>query len=376
MFTVRFAGAATVWLVRRRTGLPLALAVGVAALTAAPTAHAEPAVRLLGQQILPHAMDFDGTTVGGLSGIDYRPSTGEYVLISDDRSERAPARGYTARFTVDANGVGPVTFTGTYPLRTPAGTVYAPKSVDPEEIRVDPWTGDYFWTQEGERADDVLADPSVRVARPDGTFVAELLIPDNERMRPDAGPRRNAALEAATFATGGALFVTAVEGPLLQDGPEATVTSGAISRITVQARFGPLLAQYAYPMEPVFAESRPEPGRGGNGVASILAADPLDPTKFLVLERAYVEGAGDKIRIYEADTAGATNVLDAPLGDARPVAKRLLVDLAEAGLTDIDNIESMTWGPRLPSGERTLVLVSDDNFAAGQITQLVALAVR
>ncbi|MFI2477392.1 esterase-like activity of phytase family protein [Nocardia xishanensis] len=362
--------------VRRRIGFPLALAVGVGALTAAPAAPAEPAVRLLGQQILPRAMDFDGITVGGLSGIDYLPGTGEYVLISDDRSERAPARGYTARCTVGADGVGPVAFTGTFPLRTAAGTVYPPKSVDPEEIRVDPWTGDYFWTQEGERADGVLADPSVRVARPDGTFVAELPIPDDERMRPDAGPRRNTALEAATFAAGGALFVTAVEGPLLQDGPDATVTSGALSRITVQARFGPLLAQYAYPMEPVFAESRPKPGRGGNGVASILAADPLDPAKFLVLERAYVEGVGNKIRIYEADTAGATNVLDAPLDGARPVAKRLLVDLADVGLTDVDNIEGMTWGPRLPSGERTLVLVSDDNFAATQITQLVALAVR
>ncbi len=377
-FTARFVSAATVWrvAVRRRIGFPLALAVGVAALTAAPAAHAEPAVRLLGQQILPRAMDFHGTAVGGLSGIDYLPGTGEYVLISDDRSERAPARGYTARFTVDADGVGPVAFTGTFPLRTAAGTVHPAKSVDPEEIRVDPWTGDYFWTQEGERAEGVLADPSVRVARPDGTFVAELPIPDDERMRPDAGPRRNAALEAATFAAGGALFVTAVEGPLLQDGPDATVTSGALTRIAVQARFGPLLAQYAYPMEPVFAESRPEPGRGGNGVASILAADPLDPAKFLVLERAYVEGVGNKIRIYEADTTGATNVLDAPLGDARPVAKRLLVDLADIGLTDIDNIEGMTWGPRLPSGERTLVLVSDDNFAANQITQLVALAVR
>lgn len=372
-FTARFASADTVWLVRSMIGFLLVLAASAVAL---PVAQAEPNVRLLGQRILPHGMDFHGTVVGGLSGIDYLPATGEYLLISDDRSERAPARSYTARFPVDANGVGPVTFTGTRSLRTADGGFYPPKSVDPEEIRVDPWTGDYFWTQEGERAGDVLADPAVRVARPDGTFVAELPIPDNERMRPDSGPRRNAVLEAATFAAGGALFVTAVEGPLLQDGPEATVTSGAISRITVRARSGPLLAQYAYPMEPVFAESRPEPGRGGNGVASILAADPLDPTKFLVLERAFVDGVGNKIRVYEADIAGATNVLDAALGDARPVAKRLLVDLDDVGLPDIDNIEGMTWGPRLPSGERTLVLVSDDNFAENQITQIVALAVR
>ncbi len=87
-------------------------------------------------------------------------------------------------------------------------------------------------------------------------------------------------------------------------------------------------------------------------------------------------GVGTKIRIYESDTSDATNILDAPLGSARPVTKRLLVDLADLGLDPIDNIEGMTWGPPLPTGERTLVLVSDDNFADQQITQVVALAVR
>lgn len=332
-------------------------------------------VRLLGERIVANGLEFQGTVVGGLSGIDYRPDTGEYVLLSDDRSERNPARFYTARFDVGAAGIGPVAFTGTQPLLTAAGTGYAPKSVDPEDIRVDPWTGNYLWTQEGERTDAVLADPSVRVARPDGVFDSELPIPDNERMRPESGPRRNMTLEGVTFAAGGSLVVTSMEGPLLEDGPVATPTSGALSRITVQARFGPVLARYAYPMEPAFAESRPVPGTSMNGVAAILAADPADPTKFLVLERSFAEGVGNKIRIFEADLSGATSVLNAPLTEARPVTKRLLVDLSDVGLPAIDNIEGMTWGPRLPTGERTLILVSDNNFNDEQITQLVALAV-
>ncbi|WP_246002969.1 esterase-like activity of phytase family protein [Nocardia tenerifensis] len=362
----------------RRAQILLAATIAVA-LGAAPAAAAPesgPAVRLLGEQIVPNDLRFEGTAVGGLSGIDFDTRTGDYVLISDDRSERDPARFYTARFAVTENGLGPVTFTGTHPLLTPAGAPYGPKSLDPEEIRVDPWTGDYFWTQEGERTDTVLADPSVRIARPDGAFAGELPIPDNERMRPDSGPRQNLALEGATFAAGGSLFVTSVEAPLLQDGPVATTTTGATTRITVQARTGRPLAQFAYPLEPVFAESSPQPGLGTNGIASILAADPFDPSKVLVLERAFVYGVGNKIRIYEADLNAATNVLDAPLGHARPVTKRLLVDLADVGLRNLDNVEGMTWGPRLPSGERTLILVSDNNFAANQITQFIALAVR
>ncbi|GAB2711258.1 esterase-like activity of phytase family protein [Nocardia thraciensis] len=328
-------------------------------------------MRLLGEQIVAHDLDVGGTTVGGLSGIDYSERTGEYVMISDDRSAKNPARLYTARIPVDGSGIGPIAFTGTRPLRTAAGTTYAPMTVDPEEIRFDPWTGDYVWTQEGERTDAVLADPSIRIARSDGAATGELPIPDNERMRPDSGPRRNAGFEGATFAAGGTLFVHSAEGPLVQDGPEPTTSSGALVRITVQARSGPLLAQYAYPLDPVFAE-----GHGTNGIASILAADPLDPARYLVLERSYVENAGYRLRVYEADITHAANILDAPPQPARAATKRLLVDLADVGLSALDNVEGMTWGPRLPSGERTLVLVSDNNFSDKEVTQLVALAIR
>ncbi|UQS21708.1 esterase-like activity of phytase family protein [Amycolatopsis thermalba] len=348
---------------------------GCLLLTAVPAEAAPSPVRFLGEQHVPNVLAFDGTTVGGLSSIDYDPRTGQYVFLSDDRSALQPARFYTARFDVTKSGVGPVTFTATHPLRRADGTTYPAQGVDPEELRADPWTGDYFWSQEGDRTATVLADPSIRVAQRDGDHVRDLPIPDNERMLPDSGPRQNLVLEGLTFAAGGTLVVSALEGPLLQDGPVATAEQGALSRITVQTRGGTVLAQYAYPQEPVFA-----PGAGGStGVSSILAADPLDPSRYLVMERAFVSGVGNKVRIYEIDTHGATNVLHtASLSDAKvkPVRKKLLLDLADHPLSKVDNVEGMTWGPRLPSGERTLVLVSDDNFSANQITQVIAFAVR
>jgi hypothetical protein len=45
-------------------------------------------------------------------------------------------------------------------------------------------------------------------------------------------------------------------------------------------------------------------------------------------------------------------------------------------LSRVDNVEGMTWGPPLRSGERSLVFVSDNNFSASQVTQFIALAVR
>ena len=41
----------------------------------------------------------------------------------------------------------------------------------------------------------------------------------------------------------------------------------------------------------------------------------------------------------------------------------------------LDNTEGMTFGPRLPNGNRTLVFVSDDNFRKSQITQFLAFEV-
>ncbi len=32
----------------------------------------------------------------------------------------------------------------------------------------------------------------------------------------------------------------------------------------------------------------------------------------------------------------------------------------------------MAWGPRLPNGRRSLVVVSDDNFNPSQVTQFAA----
>jgi hypothetical protein len=358
---------------------------------AAPAAH-PPTVRLLGERIIPPG-EFEGTTVGGLSGIDRDPRTGEYVLICDDRSDKQPARFYTAAIDVGRHGLGEVELTGTHPFLRPDGTTFPPLSatsdtntgttVDPEDIRVDPWTGDYAWSQEGERIltpNQVLIDPSVQTAHRDGSYGRALPTPGVERMSAaEQGPRQNQVLEGLAFAAGGTLVVSAVEGALLQDGPEATPEAGTLSRITVQSRSGRLLAQYAYPMEPVFARPNPPGSFSVNGVAAILAVNPVDPTRYLVLERSFVTGVGNKIRIFEVELRGATDIagLDSIAGaDVVPVRKRLVADLADFDLSRVDNVEGMTWGPKLPTGERTLLLVSDDNFAASQVTQVIALAVR
>ncbi|MYW03183.1 esterase-like activity of phytase family protein [Streptomyces sp. SID3343] len=345
--------------------------------------------RLLGDKTVPHKLPFAGTTVGGLSGIDRDPCTGEYVMISDDRSVLQPARFYTARIDVDGAGVHSVDFTGTHPLLQPDGSVHPPasagdgKAVDPEEVRVDPLTCRYWWAQEGDRprsSSDPVIQASIRFADRTGAYRGRLPLPPNYEVGTgDRGMRRNKAVEAITFGAGSSVLTSAVEGPLLQDGPEPTTENGALVRVTRQNREGGVLGQFAYPLDKIFAESDPSsPWPPDTGVPSILAF-PEDPHRYLVLERSWVAGSGYKIRIYDATTRGATAVqnMDSLAGSRIvPMRKTLVADFDDLGLSMVDNTEGMTWGPPLPGGERTLLLVSDDNFAEDEVTRFVALGIR
>lgn len=63
--------------------------------------------------------------------------------------------------------------------------------------------------------------------------------------------------------------------------------------------------------------------------------------------------------------------LGAGADDRVPLRKEPALDFNELGVT-LDNVESMAFGPDLPDGPRTLVLVSDNNFSETQETQFLA----
>jgi predicted extracellular nuclease len=101
----------------------------------------------------------------------------------------------------------------------------------------------------------------------------------------------------------------------------------------------------------------------------------------VALERSFAVGVGYQIRIYAVTLAGATDLrgveaATAVSSSARvPACKRLLFDLGSLGL-ELPNVEGITFGPLLPDGRRTLVLVSDNNFGRDrQPTQVFAFAV-
>ena len=345
-------------------------------------------LRLIGEQRIAPGMAYDGTTVGGLSGIDYDRASGHWVMVSDDRSALQPARFYDARLTYDADTFGNVDLTAVHYLRQQDGSLHPALGdfarvggtvLDLESIRVDPRDGTIWYTSEGDVR--IGLDPVVRHARADGTFIGNLPLPPQFHVARDgdaSGARNNLNLEGLCFAPDGASLWLALEAPLVEDGPAPTPATGALTRMTQLDRSGRVLGQYAYPVDAIPAA--PAPGKvAENGVSEILAAG---AHTLLVLERAAVQGADgtyrNYIRVYEMDVRGATDV--APLATLRgaavtPVRKRLVLDLNTLGLPALDNIEGFAWGPRLANGHDSLVFVSDDNFNSAEVTQLLLFEV-
>ena len=86
-----------------RSILPLAVALTFLSWTAAMADSGIKigSLRFLGAANISNDTEVDGTLVGGLSGLDYDPVSGKWAIISDDKSDHAPARFYLARIALD-----------------------------------------------------------------------------------------------------------------------------------------------------------------------------------------------------------------------------------------------------------------------------------
>lgn len=372
------------------TGAALVIGVLPAQAATAPAAGSV-SFQLLGDLPVPGSLSFNGVPFGGLSGIDYDATSRTWRAISNDSSDHGPARFYflnlgstaaqlSAKVSPSAHTAAAAISAGQITLLGPDGTPYPPsatagaKTVRPQAIRFDPTTGDVFWADEGAHSSTTAVDPSVRESTTDGHFVRQLPGASQEAGTSTTGIRDGEGLTGLTFSSNGLLAVATLGGPLLQDGPNPTATSGAFTRIVGHSQLldGLPLVQFAYPLGALPLTDAN--GNGTNVVSDILA---VDDTHYLVLETATAPGKGNSVRLYEIDTTNATNVTAVPsLAGATftPVSRTLLLDLSTLHLAGgVANFSGLTFGPTLPNGDRSLVLVSDNGFRSNVATRILAL---
>jgi hypothetical protein len=342
-----------------------------------------PRLNLVGEYVISDAMSVtpgQRADVGGISGAWYDPRTHHLLAVSDDHE-----RPRLLTFDVELEPAVRLKLIGLTLLAPPARD----RTLDAEGLAPAP-DGRLFVSSEGDAADPGAPMPGIFEYMTDGRLVRALPLPlayvsdGNGR-----GMRDNEGLEGLCVSPDRRRLFAAVESSLLQDDEETTFEHGAVSRMLVydldQADRAP--REYAYRADPV---SRPDgfgEAKGNNGVADLLA---LSSTELLVLERGYVEErtavsprGANSVRLYRVTLDEAAGITGrASLRQQPPAAvltKTLVFDAATVAarlserLRRLENFEAMTFGPRLPDGRTSLLLLSDDNFSARQVTAMLVL---
>jgi hypothetical protein len=331
-----------------------------------------PDVTVVGSYVLPSA-DAGSSVPEELSGAWYDPSSRRLLVVSDEQDRPAilwmelevgpgvrltrasviPVEPVASRRTLDLEGIAPAR------------------------------NGHLFVSSEGDDTDPDSPVPGIFEITREGRFVRRLALPEAL-----AGMPVNGGLEGLSTSPDGRWLFTATEGSLRQDGQSASFDAGGLSRVLAyDLDTGGSPREYAYRTDPV-PRLWVGPSSGNNGISEVLS---VTHDELLVLERAYVEEdreggrSANAIRLYRveleasAEVTGRWSLLAAP--PEAVLTKTLVLDLAtfagqlEARLSGLENFEAMALGPSLPDGRRTLLLISDNNRSASQVTAIVVLAV-
>jgi hypothetical protein len=238
--------------------------------------------------------------------------------------------------------------------------------------------------------------PWIRRFALDGTLLGDLPIPPRFMTATEPGPdgrpravrgiRTNLGFEGMALTPSNQTLYLANEQALAQDGPGSTVENGTnvrILRLELYGAEGRPSAEYVYSVDKAFAASVDPNIPSDNGLTSLVWVQHLLPGyDLLALERAFASGVGNDVNLYLVQLADATDVRDV---DALPqpfagraATKTLLANIGTLGVK-ADNLEALAFGPRLPNGHLSLIVMSDDNFSAAgapQINQFILLEIR
>jgi hypothetical protein len=315
--------------------------------------------------------------VGGISDLTYDRQRDVYYAVTDDR--RSP-RFYTMHLTIvpgqEGIGIAKAEIVGMTKLRTSGGEAYGRQLLDPEGIALSP-RQTLFISSEG-----VLSSQSPPlIAEFDPQTGQELeRLPLPSRFLPQAdrpqGIRDNFGFEALTIAATSTLaddpfrLFTATESVLAQDfdpeNPPQEIPLRWLHYVINSVGAPVLVSENLYPLDPAPA------GTLLHGLSAMVAL-PREGY-FLTLERTFGL-TGFQGKIFQTVNANATDTsriasFQPGTNTINPMRKELLLDLEDLGI-ELDNLEGITLGPRLPDGSTSLIAISDDNFSGDQSTQIL-----
>lgn len=337
-------------------------------------------IDFIGAATLPTGLSFQKTELGGLSGITYDAKKDLYYAISDDRGQNSPARFYTLKIDLSQgkltkDGVTPVAVTT---LLNENNQKFIPSTTDTEGIALSN-KETIFIASEGDvqkLINPFIKEFSLASNQAITTLpIAKKFLPDSKNQQ---GIRNNLAFESLTITPNHQLLFTATENALIQDGAAAKPGVGTLCRI-LQYNLANHQSEKEYlystaPVTPLFNLI----GRFDSGLPDLLSLD--NQGHLLSLERTFT-GLGFAISLFQISLENADDIhnIDSlssiDITKIKPVEKKLLLDLQTLDVA-LDNIEGLTLGPKLPDGQTSLILVSDNNFNRLQTTQILAFKLK
>ena len=287
-------------------------------------------------------------------------------------------RFYTLRIGV-GGGAPAVQIVAVTTLRDAAGQPFAPLSLDPEGLAL---TKDDTLVITSEGFANRLIDPWVREFGLDGRQLGALPVPVRLPAERRRHPRR--APEPRLRERG-----DAAERPLplhrrprtrssrtARPRPSPPAARRGSSATTSQRRRARPAVRLLDGSDRRAARAR-EPVRGQRPRRAAAAEQPVPALDgALVLGRrarapaTRSSSTTSRSRARTTSTASTASRRCSPASE--PVEKTLLLDLDELGIP-LDNVEGMAFGPNLPDGRRSLILVSDNNFSPGRLHAVPAL---
>jgi hypothetical protein len=337
-------------------------------------------IDFIGEATLPTGTNFKDTELGGLSGITYDARNQLYYAISDDRSEKSPARFYTFEIELDTNvfqesSIKPVAVTT---LKDKNGKTFSAGTIDPEGIALTN-NSSIFVSSEGDARTGI--NPFIKeFSLNSGQEISSLPIPDKFLPSKDKkrGIRNNLAFESLAIAPNNRYLFTATENALIQDGDEAKPNQGSLSRILqynlVTQKLEKEFLYRTKLVKPFFKLT----GRFSSGLTDLIALD--NQGHFLSIERTFT-GFGFVNSLFKVSLENADDIVNIDSLEKidsktiKPVKKELLLDLGTLDVA-LDNTEGLTIGATLPNGQPSLILVSDNNFNNLQRTQFLAFQLK
>ena len=365
---------------RQALALGLTAFLGSCAATAFQSGQARPSpgasycanlsARLMSVGTVTSQLEDRTHTIGGLSGIEFDSARDRYLLVTDDRGQNGGGRIFTASMALGPGSAPVLRIDHALSITTVRAGGRPSPAVDVESVRLF-GSNRVIWSSEGDETEEI--PPGIYSATLGSGIGTALPLPSQLSPKPglSKGPRPNRSLEGLAKGFRLGRYYVALEAPLAETDAMPSLASGGVAPIFEIDSRGRVRGQFRYPLEPI---ARQLPGRlADNGVSEILA--PKQDT-FLVLERSGSQQGDGSFRFLSRLYCAWPAFRNADRKTAIELRKRLVFDFMPAGVSDLANLEGMTFGPETEDGLGTLTLVSDNDFRAERPSFVVILSLQ